>query len=87
VLAQKLIIDIAKRHMEGINPLYYEMKKAKAEQINFKNMYEGLILAFNGGNIGAISNDITKIWSQNKIGETELKAVRWLSMETNFTID
>jgi hypothetical protein len=87
VLAQKLIIDIAKRHMEGINPLYYEMKKAKAEEINFKNMYEGLILAFTGGNIGAISNDITKIWSQDKIGETELKAVRWLSMETNFTID
>lgn len=87
VLAQKLIIDIAKRHMEGINPLYYEMKRAKAEEINFKNMYEGLILAFTGGNIGAISNDITKIWSQDKIGETELKAVRWLSMETNFTID
>ena len=87
VLAQKDFIEIAKRHMVGINPLYYEMKKAKAEQINPQNMYNGLRLAFTGGNIGTISNDITKIWNQDIIGEDELNAVRWLCMETNFTID
>ena len=87
VLAQKSLISIAKRHMEGVNPLYYEMKKANAKEINSKNMYEGLRLAFVGGNIGTISNDITKIWSQEKITNEELKAVRWLCMETNFTID
>jgi hypothetical protein len=87
VLAQKSLISIAKRHMEGVNPLYYEMKKAKAEEINPENMYKGLKLAFTGGNIGAISNDITKIWSQENITAEELKAVRWLCMETNFTID
>ena len=87
VLAQKSIIDIAKKNMEGVNPLYYEMKKAKAETINPKNMYKGLKLAFVGGNIGVISNDITKIWSQNKIDEEQLNAVKWLCMETNFTID
>lgn len=87
VLAQKKIIDIAKRHMQGVNPLYYEMKKASEEIITGKSIYNGLRLAFTGGNIGVISNDITKIWNQDKITEEELKAVRWLCMETNFTID
>lgn len=87
VLAQKSLISIAKRHMEGVNPLYYEMKKAKAEKIEPSSMYTGLKLAFTGGNIGVISNDITKIWSQEKITDESLKAIRWLCMETNFTID
>lgn len=87
ILAQRSIIDIAKRHMIGINPLYYEMKKAKAEKLDYKTMYNGLRLAFTGGNIGVISNDITKIWAQDEIGKDELNAVRWLCMETNFTID
>lgn len=87
VLAQKDLIEIAKRNMIGVNPLYYEMKKAKAEHINPQTMYNGLKLAFTGGNIGTISNDITKIWNQDLIGEEELKAIRWLCMETNFTID
>lgn len=87
VLAQKSIIEIAKRCMQGVNPLYYEMKKAKAELLNSKSIYNGLKLAFIGGNIGVISNNITKIWNQDEITEEELKAVRWLCMETNFTID
>ena len=87
VLAQQSIIDIAKRHMQGVNPLYYEMKKANAEILNGKSIYNGLKLAFTGGNIGVISNDITKIWNQDEITQEELTAVRWLCMETNFTID
>ena len=87
VLAQKKLIEIAKRCMNGVNPLYYEMKKANAEQINYNSIYHGLVLAFVGGNIGTISNDITKIWNSGNITEEALKAVRWLCMETNFTID
>ena len=87
VLAQKRIISMAKRCMEGVNPLYYEMKKANAEEINGKNIYKGLELAFTGGRIGSISNEITKIWNSGEINEEALKAVRWLCMETNFTID
>lgn len=87
VISQKNIIEIAKRNMNNINPLYYEMKKAKAELITPENEYNGLKLAFTGGNIGMISNDITKIWNMDKIGEEELNAIRWLCMETNFTID
>ena len=87
VLAQKRIIEMAKRVMTGVNPLYYEMKKANAEEINYQNIYNGLQLAFTGGKIGGISNDITKIWNSGNIDEKALNAVRWLCMETNFTID
>ena len=87
VLAQKKLIEIAERCMDGINPLYYEMKKANADEINCQNIYNGLKLAFTGGRIGGISNDITKIWNSGEITEEALKAVRWLCMETNFTID
>ena len=87
VLAQEKIIAIAERCMKGVNPLYYEMKKANAEEINNQNIYNGLKLAFTGGRIGGISNDITKIWNSGDITEEALKAIRWLCMETNFTID
>lgn len=88
VLAQKQLINIAKRCMNGVNPLYYEMKKAHAEEVNPQNIYNGLKLAFTGGRIGGISNDITKIWnSGDEISDDAKKAIRWLCMETNFTID
>lgn len=87
VISQKRIIEMAKRVMTGVNPLYYEMKKASAEEINYHNIYKGLELAFTGGKIGGISNDITKIWNSGEVNEEALNAVRWLCMETNFTID
>ena len=34
-----------------------------------------------------VSNDITKIWNSGEINEEAMNAVRWLCMETNFTID
>lgn len=87
VISQKRIIDIAKRVTTGVNPIYYEMKKASAEEINYHNLYKGLEFAFTGGKIGGISNDITKIWNSGEINEEALNAIRWLCMETNFTID
>lgn len=87
VLAQKSIIEMAKRVTNGVYPLYYEMKKANAEEINPQNLYKGLTLAFSGGNIGTISNNITKIWNSREITEESKKAIRWLVMETNFTIN
>lgn len=87
VLAQEKILSMAKRCTIGVNPLYYEMHKANAELITNESIYNGLQLAFTGGNIGGISNNITKIWNSGDITEDALKAVRWLCMETNFTID
>ena len=41
------------------------MKKAKPSLINDENIYNGLITAFTGGNIGIYSNNISKIWNDD----------------------
>lgn len=83
VIQDKILIDVAKDEMTNIVPLYYEMKKAKDEKLTPKNMYEALTSAYKA-NIGIISNDITKIWNNPN---PDLRAVKWLTMFNNFTID
>lgn len=78
------LVTVAERNMKDIVPLYYNMAKAGAELINSKNIYNGLKAAYTGGNIGVISNDITKIWNSNDIN---LDIIKILCMENNFTID
>lgn len=80
------IIQAAKRNTEGIVPLYYQMAKAGAQPITKENIYSSMILAYVGGNIGQISNDISIIWNTDS-GEDRLEAVKLLCMENNFTID
>lgn len=89
VVADKNFVDIAERNIKNDNilPLYYDMKKARPMTLNKDNIYSGLTAAYSGGNIGDISNAITKIWNSNTIGENELKAIKLLCMENNFTID
>lgn len=84
VCADKTIIEAAERNLEGIVPLYYEMAKAPAQPITNDAIYNGMIAAYTGGNIGEISNSITKIWNSK---EPNLDAVKILCMENNFTID
>lgn len=83
VVADKVIVNAAKREMQDIRPLYYEMAKAEPSEINYENIYNGLIPAFKA-NIGVISNEITKIWNAK---EPDLDVVKWKTMENNFTID
>lgn len=79
-------VKIAERNMKDIVPLYYEMKTANKQLINNQNIYDSLILAYKGGNIGAISNDITKVWNSNR-KDINLDVVKLLCLENNFTID
>lgn len=83
VVADQTLVNVAERNMKGIVPLYYEMAKAEAEEINYKNIYRSLTLAYKA-NIGIISNDITKIWNSNNVS---LNAIKWLTMYNNFVID
>ncbi len=76
-------VNVAKKHMEGIFPLYYEMAVASGQAIDHESIYNGLIHAFNA-NIGIISNDITKIWNSDN---PNIDAVKLLSAENNYTID
>jgi hypothetical protein len=84
VCADENIISVAERNMKDIVPLYYNMAKAEAEIINNTSIYNGLKTAYTGGNIGVISNDITKIWNS---GNINLNIIKLLCMENNFTID
>lgn len=85
VVADQTLVNAAKRNMEGIVPLYYEMAKAEPRQVTQEAIYESMIAAYVGGNIGVISNDITKIY--NTPGDINLDVVKLLCMENNFTID
>lgn len=84
IVKDKTIVDVAKRNMVGIVPLYYEMKKADNHQISSNVIYSGLISAYTGGNIGVISNDISKVWNSDNVN---IDVIKWLCMVNNFTID
>lgn len=80
--------------MQGIVPLYYNMKKAEPAILNNENIYNGLCAAFTGGNIGMYSNDISKIWNNEVFisGTEEEKAnaldcIKRLCCQNNFVID
>lgn len=73
--------------MQGIVPLAYNLKKAKAEQLSTESMYQGMAHAYTGGNIGPISNNITKVWNSGEIGEEQLNVVKWLCFQNNAVID
>lgn len=73
--------------MQGIVPLAYNLKKAKAEQLSTDSMYQGMAHAYTGGNIGPISNNITKVWNSGEIGEEQLNVVKWLCFQNNAVID
>lgn len=94
VVADETIVPIAERNMNGIVPLYYNMKKASPVQLNNQTIYDGLNAAFVGGNIGIYSNNISKIWnSEVFISGTEeekqeaIDLIKLLCMENNFVID
>lgn len=84
VCADPLLIGIAERNMRDIVPLYYEMAKAGAVQISKEEIYRGMRDAWSYGNVGVVSNDITRIWNSDN---PDLDAIKILCMESNFTID
>ena len=46
-----------------------------------------MIRAYTGGNIGPISNKISKVWNSENIGQEQLNVVAWLTMYNNAVID
>jgi hypothetical protein len=86
VVADESIVKVAKRNIEkyDIVPLHYNMRKADNHMITKEMIYSGLVTAYTGGNIGIISNDITKIWNNDEIN---LDAIKRLCAFNNFVID
>lgn len=94
VVADKNFVRIAERNMNGVVPLYYNMRKAESTELNNKTIYEGLNKAFTGGNIGLYSNNISKIWNHDVFihGSEEeqkeaLDCIKRLCCQNNFVID
>ena len=87
VIKDRLLTKVAKRNMEGIVPLAYNLQKAKGGLLSWESMYEGMIHAYTGGNIGPISNNITKVWNSDNIGREQLNVVSWLTFYNNAVID
>ena len=87
VIKDRLLTTIAKRNMKGIVPLAYELKKAKAEELSPESMYVGMSHAYTGGNIGPVSNNITKVWNSENIGQEQLDVVKRLTYVNNMIID
>ena len=84
VCADRTIVAVAERDSKDFVPLYYEMGKAEPVIVTKEEIHKGLIAAYSGGNIGGISNDITKIWNSS---EPNIDLIKILVAQTNFTID
>jgi len=84
VVADHTLLEVAERNMQDIVPLFYNMRKAPAQIITNNSIYMGLKTAYTGGNIGMVSNNITKIWNSDNVN---LDVIKLLCMENNFTID
>lgn len=92
VIQDRDIIDVAKRNQIGIVPLYYNMRKAAKEPITSESRYRGLTNAFTGGNIGIVSNNISKIKNSSEIRNEDTKqeatdCLKYLCMLNNEVID
>lgn len=94
VVADKQLINVAKRNLDNIVPLFYNMQKAKAVTLDNKSIYAGLNAAFVGGNIGIYSNNISKIWNHDVFTsgtkeeqEKAITYVKCLCCQNNQVID
>lgn len=87
VIQDRTLTAVAKRNMKDIVPLAYNLRKAKGEELNCENIYNGMIRAYTGGNIGPISNNITKVWNSKDITQEQLNVVKWLCVQNNQVID
>lgn len=83
----KTQVTCAERNMKDIVPLFYNMAKATSVLIDNDVIFNGLMLAYTGGNVGVPSNDISKIWNSGEITQEKLDIIKWLCLQTNFVID
>lgn len=92
IVQDKTLINVAKRNQMGAVPLYYNMRKAGKELVTSESRYKGLSVAFTGGNIGVVSNNISKIKNSSEIRNPETKqeamdCLKYLCMVNNEVID
>lgn len=82
VVTDKAFIDLVDRNKL---PLYYEMQKAPAAEVNNDNIFRCLMRSFQNSVIGEISNTLTK--HLNMAERLDLDFVRIMTAYNNFCID
>ncbi len=88
IVKNDLLTRIAKRNIQNIVPLAYNLRKAKPSIINNEVLYNGMIKAYTSGNIGPISNNLSKIFNSGKeITQKELDCAKRLTYWNNAVID
>ena len=88
VIADKAVLKAT----EGLPdvPLYYDMQKAKAQQIDNESIYKTLVDGFKNNIIGLSSNAITKLWNRPDLEDNPLKyddAINVICAMSNYAID
>jgi hypothetical protein len=76
---------IVDRHK--VVPLDYETKKAVSEEITPGAVYNGMIRSYTGGNIGEISNQLTKVWNKDVVTDEDVYVSKILVALNNLVID
>ncbi|WP_409069896.1 hypothetical protein ACFLKB_12030 [Clostridium sp. FAM 1755] len=71
ILITDWIIDLVEKMIKkyDIKPIYFEMGKAGANEINGQNISKSLLFVYHKSNIGKVSNKLTNIWN----GENPMK--------------
>ena len=69
VVAEDVIINNAEQEIKeyDIVPLFYNMRKAEPHMLDNEVLFEGMRLAWVGGNIGIYSNNISKIYNSEEM--------------------
>jgi len=83
VVQDKKFLNIVKRNMEGVVPLYYDMGKAEPEELSNAAFFRGLKSAFKYNQVGKYSNYMTAEWNTTKDVET----LKVLCSLNNYSID
>ncbi|MDD4780339.1 MAG: hypothetical protein PHT02_07025 [Tissierellia bacterium] len=80
----KLTEDMIKKY--NIKPIYFEMGKTGAKEINNNNIAENLLFVYHKSNIGKVSNKLTNLWnSENSMEKYPL--IQKLCAYNNDVID
>lgn len=88
VVKDRTLTNVAKRNMADIVPLAYDLKKAQGGMLTRESIYDGMVTSYAGGNIGPVSNNISKIWGNSDgVSSDELNAVKYLVYYNNAVID
>ncbi len=87
IYSDQYLAGIVERNMKGVNPLYYEMGKAKPIKIDNEAIYTSITKAFSSSNIGSFSNKITILWNKNNFTSDTLTCIKVLTAMNNYSID